>query len=282
MENSRPLLAQAAGEIVDPEQLWSAGNIPIILSCSEDDIACSVVDYRPVAMLASRYSYLHLVANEVVAFFMSQVAAERVTDVWFDCGDGLPLKSTLPIGVLFDLHSNGKSPPWKISVHFQGLIQPEGTIRCSSPAMTEKHFSHSLKQALQLIHGNTRLFNSLSAEGNDQLLRGVRFGCYSDYAEIAFQFKASTETIRTVPIKFMLASSGHSIQQSVSAFQRPNDRESRTTLEQAIPISARLQWERHGPIVAKVHGIAIPLGAPVFDLWDQFHHADLFLYVTLL
>lgn len=184
-------------------ELLFDGKIPAEFSIVESDVT-SVKIPIPYYALLSRVSYLSLETTEVVNHFKGSVI-ELDQSIWFEC-NGQPLKSHLPIGVLYDFFCKEISIPWRIVIHFR-QFPGNKLIRSSTVNDTEKLYSHSLKQSVFLLSGNTRLFTSLSIQKQSDLHQSVAtVDCqlYKDVMEEVISGVTSTSA-RSLPIAIVVS-----------------------------------------------------------------------------
>lgn len=198
-------------------------------------------------------------------------------------------------------------------VHFQAF--PSFLLlRCTNPEESEHFYFHSLKQALFLLHGTTRLFNELSVEQQRSLWRSVQFGDHVQYGDVAGRLRPSsllstendahchTEAqaalaqVKIVPVRLL--------RPGKPALQRPV-RLRRSSAADAVAtdgsgsevpeaqLSLLLQQRTLGEVLSEdfaealdinpvkciIQGITVPLEAPIYDLWCLMSHCDLFLYI---
>jgi len=212
-------------------ELLFEGKIPAEFSIVESDVT-SVKIPIPYYALLSRVSYLSLETTEVVNHFKGSVI-ELDQSIWFEC-NGQPLKSHLPIGVLYDFFCKEISLPWRIVIHFR-QFPGNKLIRSSTVNDTEKLFSHSLKQSVFLLSGNTRLFTSLSIQKQTDLHQSVStVDCqlYKDVMEEVLSGVTSSST-RSLPVAIVVSDGRPVIQRPVSVFSEVEKPSMSTVIEQA-------------------------------------------------
>ncbi len=106
---------------------------------------------------------------------------------------------------------------------------------------------------------------------------------------VASEFKPSLEDIRAIPVKIINWRTCEVLQRSISAFTQVLEHKCVTNLAMAISsVLAVVDGDAHEllspgmtPYTILVQGIEPPLTAPLFELWNLLHHADLFLYVMI-
>ncbi|KAK3263984.1 Ubiquitin-like modifier-activating enzyme atg7, partial [Cymbomonas tetramitiformis] len=65
------------------------------------------------------------------------------TRFWLDY-EGLPLKWSIPTGVLYDLLAKKRDLPWELTVHFR-TFPDEVLLKCNDSQTVRAHFYNSLK-----------------------------------------------------------------------------------------------------------------------------------------
>ena len=182
---------------------------------------------------------------------------------------------------MYDLYVRDANPglpvsPWQVTVHFQGF-PADKLLRCSTFENSKELYFHSLKQSLYLLHGSTRIFNSLSQETQMQIWDATCTGARGLYEQAVQVLRPSKESTRHIPIRVLFK------HQSTS--QKPTfvklDGENTTlwdALRDHIPGVQREALE-NGLVV---QGIVVSLDTPVNELWALFAHADMFLYICCL
>jgi len=284
-----------SGEV--PALLWS-GCVPICLTLSECDRA-TTREVPPCFILCPRMAYLQLAAQEKVDYLRAHALALRDEDeVWYSC-EGRPLRAHLPLGVLFDLYNETKtettSPmqqqhPWMITVHFQAFPHDK-LIKIPNRQAVQRMYSHGLKQALFLLHGNTGHFNSLQSEQQTLLWSSIcGSSSYQGFEIVAKSLKpASASDVRiSIPVRFLYGISQPPVQPPLKAVDAASG--GITTLRHALLayLADRGAADIAGAVTPPevytciVQGVEVPLHAPLYELWYALCHPDLFLYVTLL
>ena len=264
-------------EIIASE-VWK-GHVALEIGISDQDLS-STVTPGSCFIFASRMSYLAVIAADVIDHLRS-FAIELVPDVWFEY-NGIPLKSNLPVGVLFDLfHPHAVRSSWKITVRFRDFPEDQ-ILHCCTRENAEKHFMHSLKQALHSLHGSTRSFNAINTEDQSAVWECCNSGNRQGYECVAKGVRScSKELVRSIPIRFLFVSA----QVQVITVQKPcrafvdEARSQVATLKNVLEqIAPSICLEDHEVVV---QGIVIPLESPVYDLWLSLAHADFYLYAIV-
>jgi len=263
------------------ELLWQ-GCIPILFKLSDNDVASSNKHPNPVFKLASRFSYLPVICSDVIAHLQSFVL-QYTSDVWYEY-NSIPLKTNLPVGVLYDMsiHNNdnddNKLPIWTITIHFQTF--PRDIIPCSTLSDSERYFSHSLKQALYLLHGSTSAYNSLTVELKKSFWDSVCSGSdYQTFQSISSDLLLISTTVNKLPIRFI--KQGYPTRQiSIEVLKNEDE----ILLSDVISQLNDNDIKSSDQYKLLVHGIDITchLNVPIQELWRRFHHGDFFMYIIIL
>lgn len=188
-------------------------------------------------------------------------------------------------------------------MHFQHFPS-QLLVKCASPEDSEHFFFHSLKQAVFLLYGSTRLFNELSVEVQHQLWNSVQTNDHNVYRTIADQLisvELANQTqlcaVKSLPVR-VVRKDKPTVQRPISLFvstkdpavnddTAPESADSavQKTLRDVLLMDLGTQLDISAATVDTVecviHGIGIPLDAPIFDLWRLMCHCDLFLYVVV-
>jgi hypothetical protein len=139
---------------------------------------------------------------------------------------------------------------------------------------------HNLKQALHLMHGSTRIFNSLSVDDRSQLWESISTGSRTLYQQVAAEMKGTAENIRNIPVRMVFANGRPTIQKPVPVkFQD----DTVVTLESLLglwyPDLQPRDYDYEDRVF--VQGIGIPIDVPIYEIWRLFAHGDLFLYICV-
>jgi autophagy-related protein 5 len=290
--------------------LWR-GHIPIELCLDSAAIAAPAgICPESVFILASRNAYLPAVAEVAVEVFRMH-AIELNSNVWFESGcnatgDFMPpssgqqqqdakgtqfLRVNLPIGVLFDLFGGQDwdnihpIAPWKITVHFD-QFPVDALIRCQNSGEASKLYSHSLKQALFLLHGSTRAYNELSKEHRQALWDATTTAAYENFEVIANDLFADPINTRIIPVRILSTVWTSTLQRPFAALDSSTGQ--LTTVQTIFDIVDHHVHALSSISGSKVRyslvvqGIVLPKRARLYDIWRVFCHADLFLYVCVV
>eukprot|EP01038_Epipyxis_sp_PR26KG_P008175 gene8175-11060_t len=276
--------------------LWE-GRVPIKMIIAIDEIA-TFYPPEPYYTVASRFSYLPVIAHDAIEHFKHS-AIDFSSSIWFE-SNNMPLRSFLPIGVLFDLHvtEENKLDIWEIIIHLRNYPKIL-LLKCHDSEQAEKLLFQSIKQALYLLYGSTRIFNELNVVNQKLLWEGCTQRSRISFENAVFDLRPSINDAKLIPIRFV-RKNFPTIQRPVSPFitvtttifenvttkQSADDNNSNQvekTLEylymEILPFLQPVY--DYQSIKFLIHGIEIPLSAPVYEVWKLFSHADLFLYITV-
>lgn len=259
------------------------GRLPIELTWNVRDIA-TTSSLRPYYGLFSRYSYLSIIANDMIQYLKDHIVSVALTEheIWYvDDAKQLYLKPTLPIGVLYDLlHNDSCNPriPWKIQINFQnGKSYME--LNCSNIDLTKRYYLHALKQALFLIHGSTNLYSNLSSEHQDVIWNGLFQAqsqeLFNEHRLVLDKFSPVDLVMKQLPLRIIFIQNNEfsTIQQSIRMLGIY------TLLDVVQKCMNNFELiKTHNAIC---QGIIIPWEAPILEIWQLFCHSDLFLYLVL-
>lgn len=199
------------------------------------------------------------------------------------------------------MYAKGRTP-WEIVVHFQHFPS-QLLLKCSTPVEAEHFYFHSLKQAVFLLHGSTRLFNELSVEVQRSLWQSVRTSNRSVFLSIADQMvtagrldRGAVGELKSVPIRVVrkdkpvvqkpvapffphTASAGGAVGVDSADVEVPRSLRDVLLSDLAGPLD--FSADTVDSLTCIIQGIEVPLESPVFDLWRLMRHCDLFLYVII-
>lgn len=239
--------------------LAGGGRVPVWLDMLDAEVASP---QRPAALacMAARTSYLPLAAEQAREAF-----AEHAPDVggaggvWFEA-DGRPLRWSLPLGVLADLHA--RALPLRVTVRFQGLDRA-GALPCAGEADVRLQFFHALKQALSLRFGSARRLMEMPHAEQEAVWACVRGGRRGE-RDLGAGGADGPLPLRVVRL-------GPGGQPEVLQASVPPG----ASLAQAVRLAGG------GGDAFWVHGVLVPGEAPASEVWEHMRFADLFLYVVV-
>lgn len=278
--------------------IWR-GRIPIEVCLHETAMGCMITP-DPVCLLVSRMGHLPQATQHIIEYFKS-LAIEYASEAWFEA-DEIPLKCHLPIGVLYDLygrHRPNHHKPWRLTLCISHISPtahslPDSSLETTSPLLSEKLFFHSLKQALQLLHGSTSAFNMLHIDKQAILWNTPNVSSSSSnwttFHSIRQELLPTTFTsahMKQIPIKFIFFSSEkqqYIVRQKACKLNESTDQMSQLSLKSILTEHATLFPSPPTSVI--IQGIVISQEdveweANLVDIWRYFCHSDLFLYIIL-
>lgn len=219
------------------------------------------------------------------------------------------------MGVLYDLYGRSQrqpNQPWRLIMHFSNQSSPSDALDLTSVLLCEKLYFHSLKQALQLLHGTIRPYNELSLEKQATLWQAPVWQrrqphIWVDFQSIRSELFPARPNIKQLPIRFLIPFNNSSSSSGSSSSSSCSDSSSETfilrqksvrlqenasgaknhnyTLRQLLKDNATLfasSCENDILPTVIVQGIVLEdLDVDVVELWQLFCHADLFLYLVI-
>ena len=241
---------------------------------------------------------------------------------WFeDEESGTPLRWQLFVGVLFDLlqnshgrnnHTNNKLP-WKIRIHFTSypqtqLLQLTTSTTTKVQDMIQRFYSNSLKQALFLQYGSSKVAMNMSKHNQLQIWDSIVRSQYDSYQQINQELQCfipinetestQTQKIQNVPIRIMMDGKPY-VQKpcppyitTLPASNTDNHDTSNTKKLHKRTIGQFLaqyypkifsSTEKTSLCIWMIQGIQqLPLSYPIVDVWQCLCHPDHFLYIILI
>ena len=228
---------------------------------------------------------------------------------WFeDQATELPLRWHLFVGVLWDsLHGNDDASqqqaqdppiPWKIQLHFTSYPSSQLLAIDSGVLWTvERTYKNSMKQALVLQHGHSKVALNMTKQTHERLWDSILQSKYALYRPIHGEIQA--ETVQLLPLRVLVvvdrsikpplqkkceATPDLSMGQVLLDWVPEYFERSTTTNDENVHNEGNESGiqVKSSSIIWRVAGIAPPLSAGVIDLWRTLHHPDLFLYIVVL
>lgn len=232
------------------ERIWN-GAIPVRVVCDE----------REVYLAVSRVLYLPLYFDVLASHF-------SIGDkpIWLE-NSGVPLQWHIPTGVLYDAR---KLPDltWQLQLHCTDYpehhvipLQANGYSR-----QLKAVYMNQLKQALYVLHGNSKAVMGMSPARSEKLWRAVERHDWGDYSACSADLVPTAP--RRVPVKIyagagvILAPVGpdEGLRQVLEA----NAVEKAVILIQGIDVSFLVDED-----------------ATMLQIWQLFKHVDHFLHITI-
>ena len=210
--------------------------------------------------------------------------------------------SHIPLGVLYDRYrlAAGCDEPWRIYIRFQ-RFPVSSLLKCSTPKDSQRFFFHSLKQALYLLHGSTRMFNDLTIENQRSIWNAIQISVNEDFMEAGVVSELepiNVDDFHSIPIRLTTGQQQTYIQRPVTPGKGSKAMKSIADVltsdfgvdsgllsSEKETVKKRLSETehscRHIGMALYAQGVPVPLEAPVIDVWRLMRHCDLFLYIHL-
>ena len=267
-------------------EVWE-GKLPLCITIAPDEVN-SIDPIEKIYVMAPRQSYLPLCCERVAEVFRkahasgdaSEEGSNSHTEVWFE-HNGTPLKWHLPIGVLFDLHSDDTNLlPWQLTAHCANF--PEGELlHCRSSDVIEAHFISRLKEADYLKHDGD-VINAMRRNDHQALWSGVKGQKFEQFWDVNQKLMEPVRAASFKYIPFYIHQRNQPVTQRL--FQPNNnnddngDAPSKTLahlLEDSLP--------QFDPTTSRVvvQGLEPPLETPIQWLSEHLSHLDNFLHIVV-
>lgn len=243
-------MAPSLSGIAAVERIWN-GTIPVRV----------VYDEREVYLSVNRILYLPLYFDVLASHF-------NIGDqpIWLE-NSGAPVQWHIPAGVLYDAR---KLPDlmWQLRLHCTNyperhVIPLHGT---GYSRQLKAVFVNQLKQALYVLHGNSKVVMGMSPARSEKLWRAVERHDWGDYSACSADLVPASP--RRVPVKVyagagvILAPAGP--EESLRQVLEANDVEEAVILIQGIDVSFLIDQD-----------------ATIWQIWQLFKHSDHFLHITI-
>ncbi|KAG8458216.1 hypothetical protein KFE25_001508 [Diacronema lutheri] len=274
--------------------VWE-GRVPAVITLARDELT-TLEQPRELYLMLPRQGYLPYAATREVYDHFGAHAPPCPGEVWFEAS-GVPLRWTVPIGVLFDLHAPTSAAerllPWRLVAHFSNF--PAAAVLRGGGArdMTAvaAHYMNALKQSTYLRCGSTQPVMSLSTDAQRTLQRSIEAGRYADYVAVQAQLSPPQSMTNERRRKARVAvrihrDAGAWLQPALSALHDDGHARSlASVLSCALPgefggCEAEAEAEAATRTVL-IHGVPAPLRAPIDWLCAACAHPDGFLHVVL-
>lgn len=317
---------------------WS-GSIPIVLSLAPTSLSSPTMP-PAIHVMISRMTYLHVglqsavmrlckfapavisikggVRNEPdpgtssedteVSAAIKESSTSTYPVCWFEDEETqIALRWHLFTGVLYDLKRRKKAAdlPWKIRVHFTSYpssqILPLDAVDGVGTTL-ERTFNNSIKQALFVQHGSSKVAMSMSKQSHHCIWDSVVTSNYQLYQQVNSDLQVTSEQNsgssgngggQILPVR-LLVDSKPAIQRKCQAYMEScNDGTDHkvpctlgSLLADWIPQFFKIEADgafkpESSKIVYSIQGIQPPLSVCVKDLWQCLCHPDHFLYIVV-
>lgn len=184
--------------------------------------------------------------------------------------------------------------PWKLTVHFvnPSTMNEVNPLELTGAKICERLYFHSLKQALQLLHGAIRHYNELSLEKQAELWAAPVFRRWEEFSVIREALIPSLSSAKHLPIRIIDAriSEEDDKTQPKALRQRVVSISSDTTADDKNIITLRqilvdqlriLTPEELQRVNIVIQGIICDADVDAYEIWKYFCHADLFMYLII-
>lgn len=215
---------------------------------------------------------------------------------WFEDEEtGTPLRWHLFVGVLFDILAQRRKKinaagscllPWKIRLHFmsypthQILSLGGGEGESDVSKTIQRNYSNSLKQALFLQHGSSKVAMNLTKSNHNQIWDALVRSNYDAFWQVSQDLLARPSSdsaavgLKMIPVRIMVDS-----KPAIQQVFRLDDDAGELTL--ASLLSCWINEKEDMVVGWAIQGVQPPLNSLVLDLWQALCYPDHFLYITI-
>ncbi|KAI9018288.1 autophagy protein Apg5-domain-containing protein [Hyaloraphidium curvatum] len=261
--------------------------LPVEIAVAADDGPAA----PPFFALARRCGALSLLLPALRAHLAACGAlppADAERDAWFEFA-GAPLRWHVPAGLLYDqlTAAAGAAPPlpWALRVRFSGF-PADRLVRPHAPLVkdvAEDLFRNALKEAEFMRHGTVRRLMTLGKQEQDDIWRGVVSGDHDLYWSVSSKLVSEQDgQSRGIPLRV------HFPDRSVVQDLVPKPAEGQPeltlgdALRQLVPDLFPPDGSPGPPPWALVHGLRVPLDAPLPWVAENLGYPDSFVHVCLV
>lgn len=242
----------------------------------------------PLFLLLPRVSYLPLCFDAARRHFLTSIP-ERVDDLWFDF-EGVPLRWTLPVGVLFDMCLASKNArgtlPWHLTLHTQGFPSA-ALLRCPGEETLRLEYVNALKEGLFVRYESAKYAMGLNRAQHADLWDAVKAGAREAHARVLGEALAhggaperpAAYGVRVYAAGFIgqEAAAERARAQTPAVVSARGDEEGARTVGELV--ATRLGVP--GPVEVVCHGAAVPPDTPLAWAARNLSHADLCLHLVV-
>lgn len=231
---------------------------------------------RTYVLLIKRNSYLYIHLARILAFFQL-----NPDDGWYLSTDAIEVPWNLPVDVIYTtskINLDGalllqliKSPRTtkplhQLSSHMQ-LMQPQIS---ELSTFFHKQWRNTIKQACYILNGTANQVMSMSIAKSNEFYESAINHNYKLFA--AYANSITPKVPKNLPIKVYNGKWKHySVLRTFAT-----EFNEQTTLRDIV---TSIKDNASGVII---HGIRIPLEAPIIEVYNQLRYFDLFLYITIV
>ncbi|XP_021948161.1 autophagy protein 5 isoform X1 [Folsomia candida] len=255
-------------------EIWDS-KLPVSFALAEEEVY-TVKPPEPYYLMVPRLLYFPLVTDKVRRHFAQHVNPEIANnEMWLEY-NGQPIKWNHPIGLWFDLFSDGILP-WSISIHFDKFPE-QNVCRCPCKDAIRSQFMSVLKEADALKHKG-QVINSMQEKDHNQLWLGFQNDKFDQFWGVNKRLMESPagEGFRNIPIRCYTPEK-FAMQRLVKPVDDANN--SWTSLHDAL-IEFFPDFDA-SKVRILIHGIEPPLNSPIQWLSEHLSYPDNFLHVVIL
>lgn len=258
------------------KELWE-GKIPVNFTLPIEEVE-SGEEPDSICLMLPRLSYFPLVTDKVSKYFSKFIKQDEPREMWLAYASQ-PLKWHYPIGVLYDIYSEGDSMPWNVTVHFQEFPEDE-LLHCPSKDAVESQFMSMLKEADSLKH-KSQVINSMQKKDHKQIWTALIHEKYEPFWTVNKRLMESSgdDMFKYIPFRIYQMDKPN-IQKIFKPFNAEGQEQKLgDLLQECVPHL----W--HQDIFTKravTHGINMTLDTPILWLSQNFSYPDNFLHICIL
>jgi autophagy-related protein 5 len=268
------------------KRIWD-GKIAVVVTLARADSNQMEIQ-RDYYVVMHRNSYLPLYLNRILAYFRQHLLVSdwsQRPEWWFEFEE-VPLKWSLPVGLLFDTltgldpGARRRETVWNLTLHYRNYPS-EYILPLASAGTLEQHWMNQVKESCYVQNGTAKPIMSLSKQLSSDLWKSVETHNFNLFWSI-FP-KIIPKELKHIPVRFHLTLSNTVIDVPV----RPTV----TTTGELVQLGAVLKQvlpdlfnNKTSKITAKpvIHGINIPLETPLVELYKEVLYIDGFLHCSIL
>lgn len=262
-------------------KVWDGSIAVVVTLAAEDSNQMEIA--REYYTIMFRNSYLPLYLHKILTYFEQYLLVPEWSerpDWWFEFEE-VPLKWSLPIGLLFDTltnvdPNNRTKDVWHLTLHYRDYPS-DFIIPLTSSGTLEQYWVNQVKESCYVLNGSSKPIMSLSKQLSSDLWKSVEKHDYDLFWSI-FP-KIIPLEFKNIPIRFHLTLSNRIIDVPVKPVN--NKDEYQSLGEVLIHVLPDIFKSKH---IAKpiLHGINIPLETPLVELYKECLYLDGFLHFSIL
>ncbi|CAN6607429.1 autophagy protein 5 [Trichomonascus vanleenenianus] len=276
------------------ELIWN-GTIPIKVTLAGNESRSP--DKQEYLLTVPRNSYISIYLPQILAYFRPSLNDPHNADKhdwWFDF-EGVPVRWNWPVGLSYDLltgldptqaaeEKNDSHLPWALELHHKNYPK-DYILGYESIDSLRDYWLNQSKEACYLRDGNAKAIMNMSKDETDELWESVKAHRFATFWSITDRrlLPNTATNLRYVPVKVYLPVTNKMLQRLI----RPTLEDKRepqtvgTALHEHLTelFPSRRTCIRARPLI---HGIVIPLQAPLAELLAQCMFVDGFLHVSIV